>query len=596
MGLPDAADSRELLPGLEDQPGHLMWRAAARVSVSLGRVLPPGVDIHAYAALLTLAGGATRSQQSTRRHHRRQPDHHGQGRGASSPTRGSSSGSATRATASSYLLTRTPEGAAAARRWRRHAEDLEEALTPRLLRWREREELRRLLLGDARRRACPRHPRTAAGEPWLPDHPGAPADAPRRSPKRSHPGDRAGALRAARPPWRRSDRSPRPRPAGGSAISGASVVQLVDQLEERGLVERRRLEWDRRTQVAAPATRCDRAADASPHRRRAEPGRAGWATSMSGRSSGWCCCSSGSSPASERLLADRPVAEVAARAAESAEVAGKFCDWASRPASLPTGRKTGGQPPRPGVGHRRVSTIRHTGVARLGGSTSSSSSRTTPGPATDSISALVSGHGGSMPTGWSSRRTTCTTSAARREQAAYPRDRLAAQRGVQRLERVDLDHEVEGAPQLLGEVEQVALPVVDRRAGVALADRGHGGRRDVEGRGRHPCRARNSESAPSPQPTTTARRRSPSPWPAAQSARTGWVRCGPTAAAPRLARRPTTARRTSASARRPRPPGRRARRRGRPSRSRSHGFADPTASCSSGDSGWSQRQPAMVLA
>ena len=30
----------------------------------------------------------------------------------------------------SYALTRTPEGAAAARRWRRHAEDLEEALTP----------------------------------------------------------------------------------------------------------------------------------------------------------------------------------------------------------------------------------------------------------------------------------------------------------------------------------------------------------------------------------------------------------------------------------------------------------------------------------
>ena len=32
-------------------------------------------------------------------------------------------------------------------------------------------------------------------------------------------------------------------------ISGASVVQLVDDLEARGLVERRRLEWDRRTQV-----------------------------------------------------------------------------------------------------------------------------------------------------------------------------------------------------------------------------------------------------------------------------------------------------------------------------------------------------------
>ena len=32
-------------------------------------------------------------------------------------------------------------------------------------------------------------------------------------------------------------------------ISGASVVQMVDHLEARGLLERRRLEWDRRTQV-----------------------------------------------------------------------------------------------------------------------------------------------------------------------------------------------------------------------------------------------------------------------------------------------------------------------------------------------------------
>ena len=32
-------------------------------------------------------------------------------------------------------------------------------------------------------------------------------------------------------------------------VSGASVVQLVDDLEARGLVERRRLELDRRTQL-----------------------------------------------------------------------------------------------------------------------------------------------------------------------------------------------------------------------------------------------------------------------------------------------------------------------------------------------------------
>jgi DNA-binding MarR family transcriptional regulator len=33
------------------------------------------------------------------------------------------------------------------------------------------------------------------------------------------------------------------------AVSGAHMVQLVDELEERGLVERRRLETDRRAQV-----------------------------------------------------------------------------------------------------------------------------------------------------------------------------------------------------------------------------------------------------------------------------------------------------------------------------------------------------------
>ena len=85
--------------GLEDQPGHLMWRAAARVSVDLDRVLPPGVDIHAYAALLALAGGATRSQQSLADTIARQPHHDGQGGRRSSPSRGWSSGSATRTTA-----------------------------------------------------------------------------------------------------------------------------------------------------------------------------------------------------------------------------------------------------------------------------------------------------------------------------------------------------------------------------------------------------------------------------------------------------------------------------------------------------------------
>ena len=246
MGLSDATDSRELLPGLEDQPGHLMWRAAARVTVALDKVLPPGVDIHAYAALLTLAGGATRSQQSIANtidvsrttmvkvaaeladqglvERVRNPDDR-----------------------RSYLLTRTPEGAAAARRWRRHAEDLEDALTPGFL-LSEREELRRLLL------------EILAGE--------LASDTPEplleslgflitRVHLRMHRAfsevlapfgivpAQFGLLSAL------ATLGPVPQAEVGRrlGISGASVVQLVDQLEDRGLVERRRLEWDRRTQV-----------------------------------------------------------------------------------------------------------------------------------------------------------------------------------------------------------------------------------------------------------------------------------------------------------------------------------------------------------
>ena len=52
MGLEEASDSRELVAGLGDQPGHLMWRAAARVMLSLGEVLPPGQTPAVYAERL----------------------------------------------------------------------------------------------------------------------------------------------------------------------------------------------------------------------------------------------------------------------------------------------------------------------------------------------------------------------------------------------------------------------------------------------------------------------------------------------------------------------------------------------------------------
>ena len=65
-------------------------------------------------------------------------------------------------------------------------------------------------------------------------------------------------------------------------------------------------------------------------------------------------------------------------------------------------------------------------------------------------------------------------------------DRGRPDRRVQRLDRVDLDDQVEGADQVGGRVEQVADAVVDRGARVALAHRRDGRGGDVE-RSRRPA-------------------------------------------------------------------------------------------------------------
>ena len=246
MGLDDATDSRELLPGLEDQPGHLMWRAAARVSASLGTVLPRGVDIHAYAALLALAGGAARSQQSVA--HTIDVSRTTMVKVAAALTE---QGLVERVRnpddRRSYLLTRTPEGAAAARRWRRHAEDREEALTPGFS-LSEREELRRLLLGILEGELAADTP-----EPLL-DSLGFLIT---RAHLRMHRtfSEALAPLRIVPPQFGLLSTVaalgpvPQAEVSRRLGVSGASVVQLVDDLEERGLVDRRRLEWDRRTQV-----------------------------------------------------------------------------------------------------------------------------------------------------------------------------------------------------------------------------------------------------------------------------------------------------------------------------------------------------------
>ncbi|HET9421233.1 MAG TPA: MarR family transcriptional regulator [Nocardioides sp.] len=238
--------SHTLLPALAKLPGHLLWRANARVQVLLDQELPDGVDIHAYAALLALADGTPRSQQSladsiavsrtTMVRVAAELAEQGLVERVRNPT-----------DRRSYALTRTRAAAAAVRRWRPHIARLEASVvrpfTPA-----ERDELRELLLATIREDLV-----TGAPAPLL-DSVGflltrthfrmhrefGAALAPLRIEPR-HFGVLT-ALQATGP-------VPQSEVARALGVSGASVVQMVDDLEHLGLVERRRLPTDRRTQV-----------------------------------------------------------------------------------------------------------------------------------------------------------------------------------------------------------------------------------------------------------------------------------------------------------------------------------------------------------
>jgi DNA-binding MarR family transcriptional regulator len=242
----DVNSVREFLPELAALPGHLFWRAHARVANALGEVLPPGVDIHAYAALLALSGGVTRSQQrlaetisvSRTTMVRVAADLSAQGlvRRVRNP-----------ADRRSYALTRTPEGAVAARRWRRHAEDLEDAITSGFT-LSEREELRGLLLVVAEVELAPDVPeplRESIGFLITRIHNRMHrAFLTALEPLGIEPRDFGTLVAlAATGPVSQAEL------ARHMGVSGASMVQIVDDLEHRGLVERRRLVTDRRTQV-----------------------------------------------------------------------------------------------------------------------------------------------------------------------------------------------------------------------------------------------------------------------------------------------------------------------------------------------------------
>lgn len=246
MGELDLSASRTLLPDLARAPGHLIWRASARVSLALAEVLPPGVDMHAYAAMLALGQEGTLSQQaaadliSVSRTTMAKVAADLVGRGLVERVRNPADRRA-------YLLSLTPAGAKEARSWRRHAEDLE-AFIGSPFTERERAELRDLLHRVVEAELSPRTPeplRSSTGFLITRLHFRMHRDfAAALAPLGIEP-RHVGVLTTLKV----TGPQPQADVARSLGVSGASVVQMIDDLERRGLIERRRLSTDRRIQV-----------------------------------------------------------------------------------------------------------------------------------------------------------------------------------------------------------------------------------------------------------------------------------------------------------------------------------------------------------
>ena len=228
---------------LYTQPGHLLWRAAARVTRLVDDILPGDTDIHAYAALVGLAVEEPQSQQGLARMI-----------GVSGTTMTSVAESLlrddlvvrvrNRADRRSYSLTRTRDGRFAVRRWAPHVERLEDRLTASFTPD-DAARLREVLTTVAGELIDERTPdglRRSTGFVLTRAHQRAHKEfvvalAPIGIEPRHF-----GSLRALRITG--------PIAQGGLAalldVSGATAVQVVDQLERRGLVTRERDPADRR--------------------------------------------------------------------------------------------------------------------------------------------------------------------------------------------------------------------------------------------------------------------------------------------------------------------------------------------------------------
>ena len=227
-------------------PGHLFWRAHARVVAALGDVLPSGVDIHAYAALLALSGGATRSQKSL------------------AETISVSRTTMVKVAADlseqglvervrnpedrrSYALTRTAKGAEAARAWEHHANELEHSITAGLTPS-DRADLHGLLASVAEVDLAPDVPlplQESIGFLISRIH----ARMHREFVAALAPLDLMPAHYGALTALQSLGPVSQVQLARSLGVSGAHMVQMVDELEQRGLLERRRQTSDRRNQV-----------------------------------------------------------------------------------------------------------------------------------------------------------------------------------------------------------------------------------------------------------------------------------------------------------------------------------------------------------
>lgn len=239
----EEAARRAALADLYTLPGHLLWRAQARVASEVAQLLPGRVDVHSYAALLALAQVEPQSQQSL-----------ASMCGVSGTTMTSVAEALQRdglvertrnpVDRRSYALTRTPAGRDAVRRWEPDVRALEGRLTAPL----SPDEVDRLR----------RHLMTLVGDQLDPRTPPALLESIGFVITRTHQRLHRELLTALEPldieprhfGTLRALRAAGPVTQGQLSelldVSPASVVQIVDHLERRGLVARRRDTEDRR--------------------------------------------------------------------------------------------------------------------------------------------------------------------------------------------------------------------------------------------------------------------------------------------------------------------------------------------------------------